>query len=70
MAIDGQAIRAARQQRGWSQMRLATELGTYPARIGLWERGQQAPSGDYTLALARVLDIDLRATPGAPEVAR
>lgn len=71
MHISGAKIREARQRRGWTQLTLAAQLGTYPARVGLWERGQQSPSGEYALALARALEVDAHdLTADTPEVAR
>jgi transcriptional regulator with XRE-family HTH domain len=37
-------LRHVRELRGWSQGRLAEEIGTDEKRIGVWERGESIPS--------------------------
>lgn len=53
----GEQIRQARLQRGWSQTRLGTELGTSKKTVGMWERGN--PISPLRLAkLAALLELD------------
>jgi transcriptional regulator with XRE-family HTH domain len=49
-----EAIRAARQDRGWSQQELADELGVSLRSVNDWERGTSSPRN--TRVLDRVLD--------------
>ena len=51
-------LRLLREQKGWSQARLAREMGV-PDRgmIGRWERGIHIPSGYYQEKLAQLLDV-------------
>lgn len=39
----GQRIRAAREARGWSQLRLAMELERTHVAVSYWERGVHRP---------------------------
>ncbi len=41
--MDGAQIRAARERRGWTQQRLAKELGVGFRTVGNWERGETVP---------------------------
>ena len=56
----GQRIRAARQQKRWSQRRLASEVGVSLWTIGRWERGDTRPhyEGDID-ALEAALGVSL-----------
>jgi transcriptional regulator with XRE-family HTH domain len=52
-------LRPLREQKGWSQARLAKEMGV-PDRgtIGRWERGVHIPSGYYQEKLAQLLNVN------------
>lgn len=52
-------LRSLREQKGWSQARLAREMGA-PDRgtIGRWERGAHIPSGYYQEKLAQCLNVN------------
>ena len=56
----GQKIRRARQQKRWSQRRLASEVGVSLWTIGRWERGDTEPhyEGDID-ALEAALGVSL-----------
>jgi transcriptional regulator with XRE-family HTH domain len=41
--MDGAQIKAARERRGWTQQKLAAELGVGSRTIGNWERGETVP---------------------------
>lgn len=41
--MDGKQIRAAREVMGWTQERLAQEVGVGMRTIGNWERGETVP---------------------------
>ena len=47
-----------RAGRGWSQERLAEELGVTRQAVGRWERGECLPDAVGLTGLARVFDID------------
>lgn len=52
-------IVAARKARGWSQLRLADELGMAQSRVSEWELGGIVPDKVSASRLAKVLDIPL-----------
>ena len=41
--MDGRTIRRLREARGWTQERLAPELGVGMRTVGSWERGETVP---------------------------
>jgi len=49
-------IRNAREQRGWTQRRLAEELGVAEQTVRTWERGTRSPSLEIRAHLARLFD--------------
>ena len=55
----GQSLRHLRTERGWSQERLAEAAGITLNYVGNLERGEQGPSLNVLLRLARGLEIDL-----------
>jgi transcriptional regulator with XRE-family HTH domain len=55
----GEALRRLRTERGWSQDRLAEAAGITLNYVGNLERGEQGPSLNILLRLARALDIDV-----------
>jgi transcriptional regulator with XRE-family HTH domain len=59
-ALVGRNIANAREQRGWSQIELATASGVTDAqRVSKWERGVYMPSTDALTGLAAALGKDL-----------
>jgi transcriptional regulator with XRE-family HTH domain len=61
----GETLRRFRTDRGWSQERLAEAAGITLNYVGNLERGEQGPSLNILLRLARALDIDAPALLGA-----
>lgn len=59
----GEIIRQARIAKGMSKTAVAAVLGVTDVTVGLWERGETAPTGSNLLKAADVLGID-------PDVAR
>ena len=53
------AIRSARQARGWSQNDLASQLGRTQTAISYWESGKRTPGLDDLLDLATTLQRDV-----------
>jgi transcriptional regulator with XRE-family HTH domain len=49
-------IRAAREEKGWSQTALAAAVGVTTTTIARWERGASVPRRDAVRALCRALD--------------
>ena len=45
-------LRGERLRRGWSQQKLADELGIAVVTVNRWERGKQQPTGYYRLKLS------------------
>lgn len=49
-------LREERLKRGWSQQKLADELGIAVVTVNRWERGKQQPTGYYRLKLSTLFD--------------
>jgi ribosome-binding protein aMBF1 (putative translation factor) len=64
----GRAVRAMREQRGWSQSDLAREAGMTQSAVARFEAGGTIPTLPVLERLARALDADLevRLTPRVP----
>jgi transcriptional regulator with XRE-family HTH domain len=56
---DGDTVRTLRLRRGWSQVRLAEELGTSQSHIARIERGTENLAIETCRKLAHALEIDL-----------
>lgn len=56
----GENIQAQREARGWTQARLAEELGVTRAAVSYWESGDRAPTDAHKLEIARVFRIAAR----------
>ncbi|HEY7419333.1 MAG TPA: helix-turn-helix transcriptional regulator, partial [Ktedonobacteraceae bacterium] len=59
-----QRLKYERELRGWSQAKLAEELGTTPVSVSKWERGLALPSSHfrgqlYTLFATDAQKMDL-----------
>lgn len=57
----GNALRRLRTERGWSQERLAEAAGITLNYVGNLERGEQGPSLNILVRLARALETDVPA---------
>lgn len=57
-------IRAAREEKGWTQKDLAVELGTTQQNVGRWEKGT-IPSSKWKNGLREMLGIDFKDEDGA-----
>jgi transcriptional regulator with XRE-family HTH domain len=53
-----QALTHIRQQRRWSQRRLAKEVGLSHSTIAVWERGQTIPEPANVVELERALELE------------
>ncbi len=49
-------LREERLRRGWSQQKLADELGIAVVTVNRWERGKQQPTGYYRLRLSALFE--------------
>lgn len=56
---DGDTVRTLRLRKGWSQARLAAELGTSQSHIARIERGTENLTIETCRKLSRALRIDL-----------
>jgi DNA-binding XRE family transcriptional regulator len=54
-------IRELRERKGWTQRRLAQELGVSSQAVLYWESGQKTPTVPHLRALARALDTTMDA---------
>jgi transcriptional regulator with XRE-family HTH domain len=52
-------IRELREARGWTQLRLAIELGVTPVTIYNWERGKYEPKVSQFRALAGIFGVSM-----------
>ena len=59
--IIGQRIRAARKQRGYSQMKLANLVGISNRTISMYETGNSSPDIETANRLANALETSLSA---------
>lgn len=50
-------MRARERRKGWSQKRLAAQLGTSQSAIASWEKGRWSPSAERRALLAHLLGI-------------
>jgi len=68
-AIDGAALRAARERVGLTQHQLAHEVGVVGGeRISMWERGEARPRSPHLLhAVARAVQVPVTALLLTPE---
>lgn len=57
--IYGRRIRAFRKLKGFTQERLARDLGVSVSVLGEIERGNRAPSYDFLLLVAKQLNVSL-----------
>ena len=53
----GERIAAARGAKGWSQIKLAKEVGAAQTTISSWERGRTEPTREDVQRVASVLDV-------------
>ena len=52
-------IRELREAQGWTQLRLAIEVGVTPVTVYNWERGRYEPKASQFRALARALGVSM-----------
>ena len=52
-------IRQLREERGWTQLQLAIQLGVTPVTIYNWERGKSEPRVSQFRQLARLFAISM-----------
>lgn len=67
----GKRIRAARLEKGISQVELAAQLESLPSQICDWEHGRREPTGRKMLLLVSILGLDIPKTiPVCPKIRR
>jgi len=59
-AMTGAEMKELRERLGWSQQRLATELGMSVSQISLYERGTIRKTG-HPVAIPKVVELALEA---------
>ena len=52
-------IRQLREERGWTQLQLAIQLGVTPVTIYNWERGKSEPRVSQFRQLARLFGVSM-----------
>ncbi len=52
-------IRELREERGLTQLQLATKLGITPGAVYSWERGRNEPKASQLRALARFFGVSM-----------
>jgi len=57
MTFLGQKILEQRKEKGWTQKKLAAEIGTTEDSIYSWEKGRAEPSIDFIIKLAKIFDV-------------
>ncbi len=62
----GEKIKTARKKIGWTQTRLADELGVSPEAVSKWERGVYLPEEYNEERLNHLLGLDLMEDDGRP----
>jgi uncharacterized membrane protein/DNA-binding XRE family transcriptional regulator len=50
-------LREARERRGWSQARVAEQIGTEPGNVSRWERGYSTPSPHFRELLSSLFGV-------------
>jgi len=55
----GRVLRKYREQKDWSQLKLAEEADLHINAIGLIERGERSPNLPTVFALCRALDVSV-----------
>ena len=63
----GQAMRAARTKKGWTQLRLAEQIGVSEPYYSAWENDRHTPSIQALIRIADVLGISLDELTGRRE---
>lgn len=58
---DGDTVRTVRLRKGWSQARLAQEMGTSQSHVARIERGSDTLSIDTCRRLCQALNVDMNA---------
>lgn len=53
----GGRMAALRRGRGWSQARLASELGISASAVGMYEQGRREPSLEQVVRLAALFEV-------------
>ncbi|MFT4009636.1 MAG: UDP-N-acetylglucosamine 1-carboxyvinyltransferase [Nocardioidaceae bacterium] len=66
LARIGARIRGARNQRGWTQLQLADELGTSQSAVARIEKGLQNLSLETVARIGQALDFEILSLPPAP----
>ncbi len=67
MATFAERLRSLRQEKGWSQQRLAEELKLSKSSVNMYERGEREPGFETMEALADLFHVDMNYLYGRTE---
>lgn len=67
LTVTGGRLRARRHKLGWTQQKLAGELGTSQARISDWEAGRFEMLSSTLVRVCRAMDVSSDHLLGLPE---
>ena len=67
MATFAERLRSLRQEKGWSQQRLAAELKLSKSSVNMYERGEREPGFETMEALADLFHVDMNYLYGRTE---
>lgn len=59
MATFPERLRSLRNEKGWSQQRLAEELGLSKSSVNMYERGEREPGFETMEAIADLFNVDM-----------
>lgn len=59
MSTFSERLKLLRSEKGWSQQRLADELGVSKSSVNMYERGEREPSFETTEAIADSFNVDM-----------
>jgi len=63
----GGRLRSLREERGWTQVELAQQLGVTGAAIGMWENDRREPGTDMLRRMAALFGVTVDALLNEPE---
>ena len=68
MATFSERIKLLRNQKGWSQQRMAEELGISKSSVNMYERGEREPGFETMEAIADMFNVDMNFLYGKSDI--
>lgn len=68
MATFAERLRSLRQEKGWSQQRLADELKLSKSSVNMYERGEREPGFETMEAIADLFNVDMNYLYGRTDI--